>query len=46
MSLIRVLTLSFMLLAVAACQTVSTAGNYRPANCGMVGSTCEFEKFP
>jgi len=28
-------------LALAGCQAVSTAGPYRPANCGMVGSSCD-----
>lgn len=27
-------------LLLAGCQATSTAGNYRPANCAMVGSTC------
>jgi hypothetical protein len=25
----------------AGCQAVSTAGGYEPANCAMVGSSCE-----
>jgi len=24
----------------AGCETTSTAGSYRPANCAMVGSSC------
>ncbi len=34
----------FSLCTLAACQSVSTAGGYKPDNCGMVGSSCSRDR--
>ena len=39
----RLLAILFTLLGLSACQATSTAYPYTPANCGMVGSSCDIE---